>query len=293
MLSSDTRLHANEMSRKPNIDVFDYLDYRAYLRDFYTDGKTRRSLSFRAFSRRAKLRSPNYLKMVMDGDRNLTPEMAERFATACGLEGEAASYFGELVAFNQAKTSTERNAAYSRLTGFRRYQKAHKLDVAQAAYHASWYVPAIRELAVRSDFRDDPAWIAKMLVPSITTSEAKSALETLVELGLLVRGKDGKLAQADALVTTGTEMQRVHIANYHRVMMERASASIDAIAPADRDISSLTLAVGDNGLRRLKERLQRFRRELLELSALEDDPAQVVQLNFQLFPLSRAKEDGE
>jgi uncharacterized protein (TIGR02147 family) len=75
-------------------------------------------------------------------------------------------------------------------------------------------------------------------------------------------------------------------------MLERAAASIDEIAPADRDISSLTLAVGDSGLRRLKERLQRFRRELLELSALEDDPAQVVQINFQLFPLSRAKGDG-
>jgi len=43
------------------------------------------------------------------------------------------------------------------------------------------------------------------------------------------------------------------------------------------------------GLRAFKERLQRFRRELLELSALESEPEQVVQLNFQLFPLSRGK----
>ena len=34
-------------------------------------------------------------------------------------------------------------------------------------------------------------------------------------------------------------------------------------------------------------RIQRFRRELLELSTLEDEPRRVVQLNFQLFPLSR------
>jgi hypothetical protein len=42
----------------------------------------------------------------------------------------------------------------------------------------------------------------------------------------------------------------------------------------------------------LKERVQRFRRELLDLSALEEDPAQVVQMNFQLFPLSRADSGG-
>jgi uncharacterized protein (TIGR02147 family) len=280
------------MTRKSNIDVFDYLDYRAFLRDFYTEGKTRRSLSFRAFSRRAGLKSTNYLKLVMDGDRNLAPNMAERFAAACGLEDEEKSYFVELVRFNQAQTSTHRNEAYTRLSGFRRYQKAHKLDLAHAAYHASWYIPAIRELAARSDFVADPAWVASALLPPISVTEAKSALHTLADLGLLVENDEGRLVQAEALVTTGPEIQRVHIANYHRVMLERAAASIDEIAPADRDISSLTLAVGDSGLRRLKERLQRFRRELLELSALEDDPAQVVQINFQLFPLSRAKGDG-
>ena len=36
-----------------------------------------------------------------------------------------------------------------------------------------------------------------------------------------------------------------------------------------------------------------FRRELLELSALEEDPREVVQLNFQLFPLSQEPEDRE
>ena len=59
------------------IDVFDYLDYRAFLRDFYARAKaTRRGFSFRAFSRKARLGSPNHLKRVMEGDRNLTPERA-------------------------------------------------------------------------------------------------------------------------------------------------------------------------------------------------------------------------
>ena len=60
----------------------------------------------------------------------------------------------------------------------------------------------------------------------------------------------------------------------------------------DRDISSLTLCLSRGGLRAFKERIQRVRRELLELSALESDPEQVVQLNFQLFPLSRGKKRG-
>ena len=45
-----------------------------------------------------------------------------------------------------------------------------------------------------------------------------------------------------------------------------------------------------NTLRRLVKRaVQRFRRELLELAELDPNPRQVLQLNLQLFPLTRAE----
>ncbi len=275
------------------LDVFAYLDYRAFLRDYYLEKKDRRGLSYRAFSRRAGLRSPNYLKLVIDGARNLSDEMAARFAKAIGLDGDAAEYIVELVRFNQDKSTTERNASYSRLTGFRRHQRAQPLELKHAAYHSTWYLPAIRELAARRDFREDPAWIAAALWPSITKSEAASALSTLLDLGLLTRDARGQIVQGEALVSTGAESRGLHIKNYHRMMMERAVEAMDAIPASDRDVSSLTLCLGADGLARLKERIQRFRRELLELSTLEDDPDQVVQVNFQLFPLSRARGETE
>lgn len=268
-------------------NVFDYLDFRAFLRDHYLFQKGRgRGFSYRAFSRRAGLRSPNYLKLVIDGERNLSGEMAGRFARACGLEGEAATYFVDLVAFNQATTAADRNAAYERLTTFKRYRQAHRLEMAHAAYHSTWYLPAIRELAARRDFEADPAWVAARLRPSIAVAEARRALDALFELGLLVRDARGHVKQGEALLTTGPQTTSLHIGNYHRTMMERAAASIDEVPAARRDISSLTLCMGEDGLRRLKERIARFRRELLELSELEPDPREVVQVNFQLFPLT-------
>jgi uncharacterized protein (TIGR02147 family) len=283
---------AKSQSAGQEADVFAYLDYRAFLRDYYLDKKDRRGLSYRGFSRRAGLRSPNYLKLVIDGDRNLSDEMAARFAKAVGLEADAALYFVELVRFNQAKSSAERNASYSRLTGFRRYQRAQPLELRHAAYHSTWYLPAIRELAARSDFVADPQWIARKLLPAITPTQAAAGLETLLSLGLLVKDELGGVVQGEALVSTGPETRGLHIRNYHRMMMERAICAMDEIAAAERDISSLTLCLGPEGLARLKERIVRFRRELLELSTLEDDPEQVVQVNFQLFPLSRGNGDS-
>jgi uncharacterized protein (TIGR02147 family) len=78
----------------------------------------------------------------------------------------------------------------------------------------------------------------------------------------------------------------MHIRNYHAEMMRRATAAMELIPAAERDISSLTLCVGQAGLGLIKRRIQELRRELLALTESEPDPVQVVQVNFQLFPLS-------
>ncbi len=274
------------MNKATDIDVFQYLDYRAFLRDWYAGvNRAGRTFSYRAFARRAALKSPNYLKLVIDGSRNLSKPMAERFGRACGLDDEALSYFVDLVSFNQANTQLERNQGYARLTSFRKYRQAHKLDLAHAAYHSAWFIPAIRELAASRAFSENPEWIGAQMMPPISAGEARRALDVLFELGMLAR-TDGKIVQSDTLVSTGPETRGLHITSFHQVMVERAIASIDIVAPEERDISSLTLNVGEDGLRRIKARIQRFRRELLDLSELEDDPRRVIQVNFQLFPLS-------
>src|ERR1700744_4726572 len=130
-----------------DVDVFAYLDFRAFLRDYYAARKAAgRGFSYRSFSRKAGLKSPNYLKLVVDGERNLSSDMAQRFGRACNLSGDALRYFTDLVAFGQANTLAERNAIYARLNGYHRYRNAHRLDVAHAAYSSAWDMPAIRAL---------------------------------------------------------------------------------------------------------------------------------------------------
>ncbi len=271
--------------RRSPIDVFRYLDYRAFLADLY-QAKKQRGFSYRAFSRAAGLGAPNYLKLVIAGQRNLTKPMAKRFAGACGLQGEAAEYFERLVEFNQASTAAKRNASYEQLGAFRRYRQAQKIELAQAAYHSRWYLPAIRELCASPDFREDPEWLAKVLLPPIKPSEARQALDQLLELGLLERDARGRLRQHSAVVSTGPETRNMNVRNYHAEMMHRATLAIELVPAAERDISSLTVCLDADGLARLKARIQAFRRELIELCESEPGRAQVVQVNFQLFPLS-------
>src|SRR5688500_5434750 len=239
-------------------DVFRFRDYRAYLRALYAHKKQNEyGFSLRAFSKHAGLRSSNYLKLVMDGDRSLTADAASKFAGACGLKGQAADYFCELVTFNQAKSAEERERVYARLRRFRRYREVYRLDGAQEAYHSEWFIPAVRELAGRSDFRDDAKWIAKTLSPSISPRDAQRALDVLLELGLLVRGDEGAVAQAEPLVQTPEGPLSHHVASFHRTMMERAAEALDRVPRDEREIASLTLLVEQARLPELKQKLER------------------------------------
>lgn len=174
-------------------NVYTYSDYRRFLADHYTYSKAEHSFSFRAFSQRAGIPSSNYLKLVIDGEGNLSAAMAARFAKGCGLTGDEAEFFCELVAYCQATNVAERDRNYERLHRFRPFRAVHRLAKEQAAYHSQWYVPAIRELVRRRDFQDDAAWIALQLEPKISPAQAEKALATLLELGLLRRqpAKDG------------------------------------------------------------------------------------------------------
>lgn len=268
-------------------DVFRFRDYRAFLRALYDHRKEHAyGFSLRAFSKRAGLRSPNYLKLVMDGDRNLTAPMAVRFADACGLSGQAADYFCELVSFNQARVAEERERAYGRLRRFRRYREVHRLDRAQEAYYGQWYIPAIRELCARQDFREDPKWIGQTLRPRVAPAEVLRAIQVLLELQLLVRDETGKLRQADPLVETADGPLSHHVVTFHRAMMERAAEALDQVASEEREIASLTLCVSEDQLGALKQRLLRLRQELLQEFQSGEDARRVVQVNLQLFPLS-------
>lgn len=278
-------------SRKKLVEVFSYLDYRAFLNDYYVQNKEARRLSFRAFSRRAQLRSPNYLKLVIEGQRNLTNAMAVRFAEACHLDKVETEYFLALVAFCQAANLEERSLRYQELRRFQHYRSAFRLGVTEDTYHSRWYLPAVRELVATSVFREDPVWIAEVLRPQISVEEAETALEALLQLGLLGRDDNGRLRQATVSVSTGRDRVRsLHLVNYHRTMLEHASSSLDRFPAQKRDIASVTLRLGPDGLHKLKARLQAFRRELMDLSDAEPEATQVVHVGMQMMPLMECEE---
>ena len=96
-------------SLKPRPSLFEYENYRSFLKDYFTFSKQQLpQFSYRYFAQKAGFRSPNFLKLVMDGKRNLSSQSIEQFSKAFKLSSIESEFFSYLVHFNQSEDDAQK-----------------------------------------------------------------------------------------------------------------------------------------------------------------------------------------
>lgn len=280
------------MARDKAVSIIGCLDYRAYLKEVYQHLKaTMPQFSSRYFAKKAGLSSPSFFKMVVDGERNLTPMMTERFITALGLKGPEADYFRLLVRYNQATMDAQRNRYLADLRRIMERRKANALSLAQYDYLSRWFAPAIREMIPCLGFSPKPAEIARKLFNQITPDEARAAVDLLYKLGLIAL-KGGRLVQSTPHIRTDDSIVHLAMKNYHRQMLSQASKSIDRQQPEERELRALTIGVDPDKIPEAKRRIQVFIDEMRGLLQ-STDPRQVYQLGVQFFGMTERFPDQD
>ena len=268
-------------------DVLQYTNYRVYLRDYYEfKKKTVPAFSLRFFAEKAGLSSHAHLKLTIDGKRNITKNTVVKLIHGLGLDGQRAAYFESLVFFNQAQTDADKQVYYAQLLKASPRSKLHKMDAAQFRIFREWHHSAILEMVALKDFRPIPDWISKRLGGLITPAQVTESLKLLVELGLLVKTANG-YRQRDPLITTDDEVQDLMVKMYHLQMLKLSADMLSALPGSQRDVSALTFSIKCEDFPNLKKHLQLMRKELLDFSAKAGEGEDVVQINIQLYPLTR------
>lgn len=270
------------------LNIYEYLDYRSFLKNMYSLKKQENpNFSFRSFSRVAGLKSSNFLKLVMDGKRNLSTDTIQKFAGAFKLTKEETNFFETMVLFNQSISTAEKNRYYDKITQSKHYLDTKPLEANQYVYFSSWHFVALRELVLLKDFQEDPQWINQKLQIKLNPVEIKRAFRILLELKLLERDDSQRLTQTAEKIAVTPEMGSLALVNYHREMLRKASDSLEKSQTSHRDISALTIAISKKKFDQIQERIKQFRAELHALAVDDDDDRSAVyQVNFQLFNLS-------
>lgn len=266
--------------------IFSHLDYRQFLKARFAILKASRRLTHRALAQQAGFSSPNFLKLVMEGQRNLTEKSIVQVVKAFELEGREAEFFAALVRFNQAKTLEEKDLGYEQLKLLRRDLPLKRLEYSQFDYFNHWYAVAIRELLGVKGFREDPEWIRSKLQGRVSTAQVRRTLGLLERLGLIRRDEKGRLRQEQTPLSSGDQVTSLAAFRFHQGMIDKAKEALREAPAQERDISSVTLAVTRETAEQIKKRLRQFRKEILALSDQEGKAEAVYQLNLQFFNLT-------
>lgn len=271
--------------------IYHYTDYRRYLKDRYQEAKAGNpAFSFRYFSQHAGFSSPNFLKLVMDGKRNLSSDSIHKFAGAFKMSAREQRFFELLVLYNQATEPRQRQHYYQQLLEFPGYRQVHQLEQEQYAYLSHWYYPAIVELVTMPDFSEDTHWICEKLQHKISPKEARDAIDSLLSIGLLKCSADGKLEQTHKSVTTGEEARSLAAYSFHEQILEQAKESVPIQSPEEREFAAITMAINESQLAGLKELLRDFRKLVMNFLGKETgSPTAVYQFSAQLFALTKTK----
>jgi uncharacterized protein (TIGR02147 family) len=124
------------------VNVFDYLEYREYLRDYYREQKKEKPFfSYRFIGHHVGMDSSFIIK-VLQGSLHISAKKIEIFIKLLGLKGTEAEYFETLVHFCKAKTERQRKLYFDRLFSISAV-KAQRLEAHQYEFFQKWYYSAV------------------------------------------------------------------------------------------------------------------------------------------------------
>lgn len=278
------------------MSIFEYEDYRNYLKDFYEAQKAKNPhFSFRSFAQKAKLTSPNYLKLVIDRKRRITDKNLNHFIRGLGLKAAEAAYFTNLIFYQEAKSKEAKETYLSELMRIRnREMRAAKLltEEQHAQVLGDWVNWAIREMVLLKDFRPDPYWISERLQGLVSAEKAQQSLDLLQSLEL-IEEQNGKFAQRDLLVTTSDEKKSVVIQGFHRQFTQLSLRSLAVDSVKIREFSGLTIALPKSRIPEIKGEIKEFRKKLNKIFSQEQENDDVYHLTINFFPITRIKENDK
>ncbi|MFW5959756.1 MAG: TIGR02147 family protein, partial [Chitinivibrionales bacterium] len=254
------------------IDVFDYTDYREFLRDLITYKKNRNPVfSYRYIARNIGFKSAGHFSLILHGKVNLSTKYIGRFIDFFKLTPREGEYFKAMVLYNQSKAHEEKSTHFRNMVSFREFN-GKMIEKDSYKIFEKWYYVAVREILSYYSFTDNYKELARIVMPPITSAEAKEAVDALLETGMIRRNSKGIMERVESIYSTGTKIPTVVLGNFLESTMDIAKDSLYNIEREKRMISWATVSVSQETFSEIKEELRAFRKKILKKAEADQNP---------------------
>ena len=274
----------------------EYTDYRLFLRDVYeyrreTESTGLRPYSYSTFSAAADIKSPNYLKLIIEGRRNLSEDMINRFAKALRLNRSETEEFRALVRYGQAAQPLERNHYLKELADLRAQRAFEAGHINQRSWEKmpGWIGWVLYAMTEQANVNFDAEALQKLFRARASTDDIRESLQKLIDAGELTRGESGEVVKARDLIESPQDLPVALIRKLQAELIYLGIESLFRDSPKDREFGALTLALTDDEFQQVRFELRQLRKRLqkdISVKRKSSKGERVYQMNVQLFPVT-------
>ena len=272
-----------------SINIFDYLEYRSFLRDYYERRKLCDSkFSYRYFALQAGINSSGMYANVVQGRKKLTPRSMEQFAKGLDLNFREKEYFALMVDYTNQQNSQIKDEILQKMMSYkpvpfqRLYQKHRE-------FYSHWSYVAVHQALEVINIRENYKDLAHFISPPLKVPDTKKVMRLLEELEMIALDENGFWRPTHKSIIGGVEVGVAPIHEFQKEMMGRAKESLALFDKEERHVVSNTIATTATGIKKIKASIRKMQMEIDEIVKMEKGN-RVFQLNAQIFPLSNAGE---
>ncbi len=287
------------MQQAPN--VTEYMDYRKYLADFYAfrreqTKKDLRPYSYQMFSAAANIKSPQYLRLIIDGKRNLSDDMIGKFSKALHLNREHSEELKSLVHYTQATDPSERNRFLKDLMEKRVSQKIKSGEIDSKAFEKipGWVVWILYSMTDVKGVNFEISQLKQLLGEKATQDEIQEALNKLLESGQLVRDPETQeIKKSRPLMENADNIPVALVRKLQAELLYLGMESLFQDDPTDREFGTVTLSMTEKEFEEIKFKLRQIRKQMTKDNSIARSQSageRIYQLNIQLFPVTKKLE---
>jgi len=278
-----------------------FTDFREFLREFYEYKRklTRKDLrpySYATFAAAADIKSPNYLKLIIDGERNLSSDMIKKFARAMVMNKAEADEFHALVDYGQAMEPLERNRYLKNLADIRvRHQlKTGEIKAETWEKIPSWVIWVLYAMSDQKNVGfNDIDQLSNLIRRKIKPDDLRRSLEKLKANGELTQAEDGTITRGRELMSGSENVPVELVRKLQAELIYLGLESLFQDTAQEREFGAMTASLTEAEFEQLKFELRQFRKRWtkdISVARKTTKGDRVFQMNIQLFPVTKATE---
>jgi uncharacterized protein (TIGR02147 family) len=289
----------SEVFTEPNLNK--YLDYRLYLADYYSFKKRQtqnnlRSYHYGIFAAAANIKSPQYLKLIIEGKRNLSIEMVFKFAKALQFNKSQTEEFRLMVMWTQETDPSIRNQHLRDLNEFRVNQSVEvgEIDILTMKKIPNWIGWIVYAMLDQEGVSFQIDELKILLRQKASEAEITDAIDRLINIGQIVRDEQtGVLKKGRVLVNNPEDIPIPLIKKLQTQLMYLGLESLYQDEPTEREFGTLTLCLTKQEFEDLRFQLRKMRKQVHKDTTIKRMSKKgdcIYQMNLQLFPVTIASE---